>query len=108
MKSPREGQMTLAVTRWDGPAPPGDEAILDRYRQEGLSPYRWGNGPGDRYSTHTHSYDKVLYCATGSITFVADGDPIPLEAGDRLDLPAGTPHSAIVGPRGCSCYEAHC
>jgi quercetin dioxygenase-like cupin family protein len=101
-------EMKLARTPWSGPGQVTDQAILDRYRQEGLSAYRWGNGPGDRYGTHTHGYNKVLYCAKGSITFVADGDPILLEAGDRLDLPAGTPHSAIVGPEGCSCYEAHC
>lgn len=101
-------QMKLALVRWSAAEPVTDAVILDRYREEGLSPYRWGNGPGDRYGTHTHGYDKVLYCATGSITFVANGEPIELSAGDRLDLPAGTPHSAIVGPRGCSCYEAHC
>lgn len=101
-------EMTLGVTRWPGPERPTDAAILERYAAEGLSPYRWGNGPGDRYGTHSHSYNKVLYCSQGSITFVAAGDPVHLEAGDRLDLPAGTPHSAVVGPQGCSCYEAHC
>jgi quercetin dioxygenase-like cupin family protein len=101
-------EMKLGLTRWKGAEPATDEAILDLYRQEGLSPYRWGNGPGDRYGSHSHSYNKVLYCASGSITFVADGEPVEMEAGDRLDLPAGTPHSAIVGPRGCSCFEAHC
>jgi quercetin dioxygenase-like cupin family protein len=101
-------EMELALARWSAAEPVTDEAILGRYREEGLSPYRWGNGPGDRYGTHTHGYNKVLYCATGSITFVANGEPIELQAGDRLDLPAGTPHSAIVGPAGCSCYEAHC
>jgi quercetin dioxygenase-like cupin family protein len=100
--------MKLAVIRWDAAEPASDEAILGRYREEGLSPYRWGNGPSDRYGTHTHGYHKVLYCAKGSITFVANGEPVLLEAGDRLDLPAGTPHSAIVGAQGCSCYEAHC
>ena len=101
-------EMKLELMRWPGAEPATDDAILDLYRQEGLSPYRWGNGPGDRYGTHTHSYNKVLYCASGSITFVPNGEPVEMEAGDRLDLPAGTPHSAIVGPRGCSCFEAHC
>jgi hypothetical protein len=27
--------------------------------------------------------------------------------GDRLDLPAGVRHSAIVGPQGVTCLEAH-
>ena len=101
-------QMKLGVTRWNASEAATEEAIEEIYRREGLSPYRWGNGPGDRYGTHSHAYNKVLYCARGSITFVANGEPVELQAGDRLDLPAGTPHSAIVGPKGCSCYEAHC
>ena len=27
--------------------------------------------------------------------------------GDRLDLPAGTRHDALVGPTGVTCLEAH-
>ena len=34
-----------------------------------------------------------------------DGD-VELHAGDRLDLPPGTEHSATVGPSGCQCMEA--
>ena len=30
-----------------------------------------------------------------------------LAAGDRLELPAGTAHDAIVGPNGVVCLEAH-
>jgi hypothetical protein len=32
---------------------------------------------------------------------------VTLNAGDRLELPAGTLHDAIVGPRGVVCLEAH-
>jgi hypothetical protein len=30
-----------------------------------------------------------------------------LNPGDRLDLPAGTVHDAVVGPQGVVCLEAH-
>jgi mannose-6-phosphate isomerase class I len=30
---------------------------------------------------------------------------VELKAGDRMVLPAGTPHSAVVGPHGCTCIE---
>ena len=51
-------------------------------------------------------YDKVLVCVSGSITFhTPDGD-VALEAGGRLDLAAGTPHAATVGPDGVDCLEA--
>jgi quercetin dioxygenase-like cupin family protein len=75
---------------------------------EGLRPRRWSNGPGDRYATHEHPYHKVLYCVGGSITFeiVATGERLTLRPGDRLDLPPGTAHAAVVGPDGVVCIEA--
>lgn len=80
-----------------------------RLRAEGLDAGVWGNGPGDRYSPHEHPYDKVLVCVVGSIRFglPATGKVVDLALGDRLDLPAGTRHDALVGPDGVSCLEAH-
>jgi quercetin dioxygenase-like cupin family protein len=45
----------------------------------------------------------------GSITFVLEqeGKHLELKAGDRMVLPTGTVHSAIVGPAGCTCIEGH-
>ena len=78
-------------------------------RAEGLDPGAWSNGPHDRYAAHAHGYDKVLVCAAGSITFglPATGEMVELRAGDRLDLPAGTAHDALVGGDGVTCLEAH-
>jgi quercetin dioxygenase-like cupin family protein len=80
-----------------------------RLRAEGLAPGSWSNGPGDRYAAHRHDYDKVLVCAAGSITFglPGTGGSVQLAAGDRLDLPAGTVHDALVGPDGVTCLEGH-
>lgn len=74
----------------------------------GLSPSWWSNGAGDRYSPHSHSYHKVLFCAEGGITFRVEpsGEELELSAGDRLDIPPGTTHSAVVGPEGVVCVEA--
>jgi quercetin dioxygenase-like cupin family protein len=76
-------------------------------RAEGLAPGSWSNGPGDVYASHRHDYDKVLACERGSIVFGVEGEAVELAAGDRLELPAGTPHSAVVGPMGVTCLEAH-
>ena len=80
-----------------------------RLRAEGLVPSSWSNGPGDRYSVHEHGYDKVIVIESGSIAFgLPDLDEtVDLVAGDRLELPAGTSHDAVVGPLGVSCLEAH-
>ena len=81
---------------------------MSRLREDGLTPTRWGNHPGDTYGWHAHNVHKVLYCVAGSIVFHTrtDGD-VELEAGDRLDLTPGTEHAATVGPKGVECVEAY-
>jgi uncharacterized protein YjlB len=88
----------------------GDGSLFrDRLRAEGLDPGAWSNGPGDRYGAHDHGYDKVIVVVHGSIDFglPASGRTIGLAVGDRLELPAGTSHDAIVGLDGVTCLEAH-
>jgi hypothetical protein len=80
-----------------------------RLRDEGLDPSRWSNGPGDRYGSHEHGYDKVIVVERGSIRFglPTTGDTLDLAPGDRLELPAETRHDAVVGTSGVACLEAH-
>jgi uncharacterized protein YjlB len=82
--------------------------LAGRLRAEGLDPGRWSNGAGDRYAAHDHGYDKVIVVERGSIRFgLGDGAAVEVGAGDRLELPAGTTHDALVGPIGVACLEAH-
>jgi quercetin dioxygenase-like cupin family protein len=80
-----------------------------RLRADGLEPGSWSNGPGERYGAHDHAYDKALVVARGSIRFGLPelGRSVDLAPGDRLDLPAGTRHDAVVGGSGVTCLEAH-
>jgi quercetin dioxygenase-like cupin family protein len=82
---------------------------MAKLRSEASGCYSWSNGAGERYSPHSHSFEKVLYCVDGSITFALEdeGKQLELKQGDRMVLPAGTVHSAIVGPAGCTCIEGH-
>ncbi len=83
------------------------EDAMATFGSEGCSsPRPWANGPGDTYGWHEHAYHKVLFCLAGSIVFHTDDGDVALDAGDRLDLPAGTRHGATVGPDGCACVEA--
>jgi len=81
--------------------------LMTSLRREAGSCYSWSNGPNDRYAAHSHPYEKVLYCVDGSITFVLEQERkrLELNPGDRMVLPAGTVHSAIVGASGCTCIE---
>ena len=85
------------------------DELMAKLRTEAGGCYSWSNGPGDRYAAHSHSFEKVLYCVDGSITFVLENERkrLELEAGDRMVLPAGTVHSAVVGASGCTCIEGH-
>ena len=99
----------VEVIRWPNEQPP-DESMLRRIlADEDLHPYIWSNGPGDVYGAHSHSYHKVIYVVRGSIRFgLPDSrDEVTLNAGDRLELPAGVTHDAVVGNQGVACLEAH-
>ena len=100
---------TPQVTPWPDSAAPTETTLRQLYTNGGMSPYAWSNGPHDVYSAHTHSYDKVIYVVRGSITFGLPelGQKLTLNPGDRLDLPAGTVHDAVVGPQGVVCLEGH-
>jgi quercetin dioxygenase-like cupin family protein len=79
---------------------------MAKVRAEARDAYSWSNGPGDRYAEHAHAYTKLLYCTKGSIDFhMSGGAVLRLRAGDRMVVPAGTAHSAVVGPGGCTCVE---
>ncbi len=83
--------------------------LEERLRGAGWDPGSWSNGPGFVYAAHRHGYDKVLVVADGSIVFGLPGlgERVSLELGERLDLPAGIDHDAVVGPAGVTCLEAH-
>ena len=102
--------MRARVIPWSGEGEPTAARIAERMGAEGLRPASWSNGPGDRYDVHDHGYHKVLYCVEGSIRFTLPDEGaeagVDLRPGDRLELPAGTRHGAVVGPRGCRCIEA--
>jgi Uncharacterized conserved protein, contains double-stranded beta-helix domain len=101
--------MQLSIQHWEKPEPPDEHSLREQFRSEGLSPYAWSNAPGDVYSAHSHSYDKVIYVVRGSITWLLPetDQEIETRAGDRLNLPRGVVHAARVGPRGVTCLEAH-
>ena len=86
-----------------------DGDLRERLRGDGLDPGAWSNGPHDHYAAHEHGYDKVIVVERGSIRFglVDAGRSVELATGDRLELPAGTSHDALVGPGGVTCLEAH-
>ena len=98
----------FSVTYWEAASPPTEDLLWRMMEGQGLNPYTWSNEPHDTYSAHKHNFNKVIYVVRGSITF---GLPVvkrqvTLNAGDRLEIPAGTVHDAQVGVEGVVCLEA--
>lgn len=98
--------MNYRVLPWNGSEKPTSREVRELFELEGLSPTTWSNGPGDSYSAHQHSYQKILYCVEGEIVFHVEGEAVKLEPGDRLEIDPQTSHSADVGPKGVVCMEA--
>jgi quercetin dioxygenase-like cupin family protein len=101
--------MELKVTPWTKETPPTEEELRAVFEEEQLKVYRWSNAPDDVYASHTHGYHKVIYVVEGSIKFdlPTRHESLNLKAGDQLELPSGIRHSAVVGPEGVTCLEAH-
>lgn len=62
--------------------------------------YEWSDAPGTAYLEHSHRGRVVFYVTKGSLTFFG-GIEKTLFKGDRIDVPIGVVHSALVGPEGC-------
>lgn len=101
--------MDTRVMRWQGETPPSAAETRAKLRDEPHDFMFWANGPAFVYAPHEHSYDKLLVCLRGGVTFTLDetGERVELLAGDRLYLPARTIHRAVVGTSGVECAEAH-
>ena len=56
------------------------------------------NPPGFAPPLHRHEHEEeVFYVLEGAATFLCDGREIPAVPGDLVHLPAGLPHTFIVG-----------
>ena len=99
----------IEIIRWPDETLPDEALLRSILADEDLHPYVWSNAPGDVYGAHSHAYHKVIYVIRGSITFgLPDSDDsVTLNSGDRLELPAGITHNAVVGHEGVACLEAH-
>lgn len=98
------------VTAWAGTRMPTADAIRALLDADGFRYEHWSSGPLDVFFAHSHSYNKIIYVVTGAITFrlPKEGIEFTMKVGDRLDLPAGTIHEAVVSTLGVECFEVHC
>jgi quercetin dioxygenase-like cupin family protein len=78
------------------------EEIAALLKDEGfLHVYEWKDAPNAVYPNHSHKGKVSFYVLNGDIAVTLGGIERVINAGDRLDIPPGTEHSAKVGANGC-------
>ena len=79
-----------------------EQDLLRDFAQRGLWPHYVERRPGSLFNAHYHIADEELQVCRGSLTFFdkTAGSGIRLNPGDRLRIPEGTVHSAVVGDTG--------
>ena len=98
----------VQLLRWPHARPLPEREVVAFFEARGQDYHRWSNGAGERYAVHDHAYRKTLFGGAGAVTLSLP-DPareIASTPGDRLILPAGTRHGAVVGPAGVTAIEA--
>ncbi len=96
----------MRLTRWNRGTPPSLEALRSALTGEGLTVSEWADPAGTVYPVHAHEYPEVRVVVRGSLRvgLPETGEEFILAPGDRLDLPANTPHWADVQGHGPVVY----
>jgi quercetin dioxygenase-like cupin family protein len=83
--------------------PPLNEAQLRKQLEsEGFAhTFVWQDGPRAHYPDHTHAGLTAHIILGGEMALTMDGKSQTYRVGERCDVPAGTVHSAQMGPHGC-------
>jgi len=75
---------------------PTEDALRQKLERMGYSVNRYVYLPGTYFADHSHEIDKIDAVSSGRFRMKALGQEIVLEAGDYLEVPRGTVHSAEV------------
>jgi quercetin dioxygenase-like cupin family protein len=95
----------LAVTAWDPRVGPLQLSNLRRtLEREGMVTAWWSEIPGTHVPTHEHNFLETRWVLSGFLRVMVEGATFDLGPGDRLDLPAKTPHATDVVGLGLVVY----
>jgi quercetin dioxygenase-like cupin family protein len=98
----------MRLTRWNRTQPPDGPVLRHVLQMEGFSVLEWTDSPGTIYPVHTHPFIQVRVILGGHlrIGLPETGEEVLLSPGDRLDLPADTPHWEEVNGGQATCLTA--
>jgi quercetin dioxygenase-like cupin family protein len=87
-----------AWTEEDGPMT--EKRVMGLLEREGYEVVVYAYREGTVFEEHAHPHDKCDAVIEGFFRVRSGGDVFEMKPGDRLYIPAGTPHSAeVVGRR---------
>jgi len=89
--------VNLAIGAWseaEGPLQLG--SLRRRLEAEGMKTAWFSEVPGGLFGEHEHPFPEARWVLSGFLQVEAAGDIYVLGPGDRLDLPAHTPHRTEV------------
>lgn len=85
------------------------DKLKEKLRSEGYSEiYEWKDAPNQKYSSHKHDTDNVLYILEGDIVVTIGSKIKKYVAGERVDIKANEVHSAKAGSKGCTYLVGEC
>jgi quercetin dioxygenase-like cupin family protein len=96
----------MQLTRWNKETAPSLETLRSALTGEGLIVTDWTDPAGTVYPVHAHDYAEVRVVVRGllRVGLPETGEEFILGPGDRLDLPANSPHWADVSGHGPVVY----
>jgi len=87
---------------------PEEDSITSMLESEGLSTEVWSADAGTTKEPQTLNFNRSMVVVSGMMRITLPESPeefSDLMAGDRIDIPANTPHGIMVGPAGVRLIE---
>ena len=79
-----------------------ESELAKQLEKEGFGrTYIWRDAPNVFYPEHTHAAETAHVILQGEMALTIDGQTRTYGIGERCNVPAGTSHSARMGPDGC-------
>ena len=78
--------------------------VLAQLRRDGWDPVPIHDRAGYVYPPHSHAETKLLAFLSGSMDVRVGEETYRCLPGDRVVIPGGVEHAAIVGPDGCQFF----
>jgi quercetin dioxygenase-like cupin family protein len=89
--------VSITVRKWDQPEAQLQLGVLRRQLEaEGMRTAWFSEVPGVVFPEHQHGFDESRWVLSGYLDVEAAGEFHSLGPGDRIDLPAHTPHRVRV------------